>query len=102
MKSIKFIQEIANALGIKKVVSEFKGRGIKFIMISENGLSVISKDNAVLASYQSPDGETYSNMAVVSDELKTLIINAYKSGRIEIEEYHNQRRLKQMNNISGV
>ncbi|GCF89147.1 hypothetical protein [Shewanella sp. M-Br] len=94
MKSIKFIQEISKQINIKMVSSTNKQRG--FGLLSENGLSITSKDDSVLISYQPDNEEGFSKMAIVSDELKTLVINAYTNLRIEIEAKHDARRLNQI------
>lgn len=94
--SIKFIREIAKQLGINTVESVTRQRQLSFCLLSENGLSITSKDDSILVSYQPDNEEGFSKMAIVSAELKTLVINAYTNLRIEIEAKNEARRLKQI------
>lgn len=95
MRSIEFIQSIGKQIGIDTVESVTRQRQVSFCLLMENGLSVTSKDDSVLVSYQS-DNEGFSKMAIVSDELRALIVNAYINLRIEIEAKNEARRLKQI------
>ncbi|MGL4579158.1 MAG: hypothetical protein ACRCVP_09730 [Shewanella xiamenensis] len=74
--SFNFIKEISLEIGISPVIKDGS------ILISDNLLSVVSRgDEYVLVSFPLPDGESFSAVSVVSDELKTLIINAYNERR---------------------
>lgn len=99
-KAQKFILEIANTLQIKPVISSTKtSTKINFITISENGLNIISQsDETILITYQPyyKTEETISHSAIVSGELKYLIINAYKSARFEIEKLREIKREQQI------
>lgn len=101
-KAQKFILEIANTLQIKPVISSTKtSTKINFITISENGLNIISQsDETILITYQPPFNtnteEIISHSAIVSGELKYLIINAYKSARFEIEKLREIKREQQI------
>ena len=94
--SIKFIREIAKQLGINTVESVTRQRQLSFCLLTENGLSITSKDDSVLISYQPDNEEDFSKMAIVSDELRTLIVSAYTNLRLEIEAKNEARRLKQI------
>lgn len=94
--SIKFIREIAKQLGINTVESVTRQRQLSFCLLSENGLSITSKDDSILVSYQPDNEEDFSKMVIVSDELRTLIVSAYTNLRLEIEAKNEARRLKQI------
>lgn len=80
--SINFIEDISLELGLMPVISKSAATGINFVLISEHLLSVVSRgDDYVLVSFPLPDGEVFSAVSVVSEELKTLIINAYHERR---------------------
>lgn len=90
--SFIFIKNISLALGISPVIKDGS------ILISEHLLSVVSRgDDYVLVSFPLPDDEVFSAVSVVSEELKTLIINAYTERRQWFINDQSRIRQEQVN-----
>lgn len=96
MNAVEFIERISNELDIPiHTIKQQHSDGI-FVFINENGLSCITRtDNNVFISYQDDDGLN-GQLVQANEELLEMVINAYKTARIELAKFNEQRRILQI------
>lgn len=98
MNAVEFIERIANELGIKIHTSKQQYNDGIFVFITENGLSCITRtDNNVFISYQDDDGLN-GQLVQANEELLEMVIDAYKTARIELANFNEARRIAQIEN----